>query len=208
MFASRLIIKHKIMDKEILTPEDSIALITKTIQQAKNRFAENGHILIMWGILVAAATLAQFLLLKTEYYKINYYPYFIMPLGGVYTYYYYGRKHKKNDLPVTIIGRILQIMGTLLGINFMVLGFLFWEKLGDALFPVLFLFMAVLIIIIGTSIKFKPFIFSGILLNLTAFGLFFIETIYHPAIMSVAAIITMVIPGIILYQSKAKYPKA
>ena len=99
MFASRLIIKHKTMDKELLTPEDSIALITRTIQQTKNRFVENGRILSMWGVLIAAASLAQFILLRMEYYQINYFPYFIMPPFGVYTFLYYYRKRKKLKKP-------------------------------------------------------------------------------------------------------------
>ncbi len=190
------------MDKELLTPEESLALITRTIQQSKNRFAENGHILIMWGVLIFAASFSQFILLRMEYYTINYYPYFSMPLGGVYTFWYYARKRKRNDIPVTIIGRILQTLGTVLGLNFMVLGFIYWQELGTALFPIFFIFLALLVIIMGTSIKFTPFIISGILLNLAGFALFFIDTIYHPAIMSAAAVITMVIPGIILNRSK------
>ena len=35
------------MDKTTLTPEESLLLITKTIEETKQRFQENGHILIL-----------------------------------------------------------------------------------------------------------------------------------------------------------------
>jgi hypothetical protein len=200
---TKINLKILAMDNESLTPEESIALITRTIQQTKYRFVENGHILIMWGVLICAASLAQFILLRLEHYTINYFPYFIMPLGGVYTYLYYGRKQKKNNLPVTIIGRILRVLGTVLGINFLVLGFIYWKELGAALFPIFFIFLALLVIIMGAAIKFKPFLIGGIILNLTGFALFFVELEYHPVIMSAAAVITIVIPGLILNRTKS-----
>ena len=36
------------MDEKI-TPEESLLLITKTIEETKKRFKENGHIIILWG---------------------------------------------------------------------------------------------------------------------------------------------------------------
>jgi hypothetical protein len=42
------------MDKtmnEKITPEESLLLITKTIEETKQRFKENGHIIILWGTI-------------------------------------------------------------------------------------------------------------------------------------------------------------
>ncbi len=53
IFVSIFIFKHKTMDKTMdkttLTPEESLLLITKTIEETKKRFEENGFIIIILG---------------------------------------------------------------------------------------------------------------------------------------------------------------
>lgn len=39
------------MDKNNLTPEESLLLISRTIEETKHRFQQNGHILILWGCI-------------------------------------------------------------------------------------------------------------------------------------------------------------
>ena len=64
------------MQTEKLTAEKSLELITEVITQARKKFEENGFIFMFWGALIAIAAIGQFLLLKYEYYSINWYPYF------------------------------------------------------------------------------------------------------------------------------------
>ena len=40
------------MDKTTLAPEESLLLITKTIEETKKRFEKNGHIIVLWGCLI------------------------------------------------------------------------------------------------------------------------------------------------------------
>ena len=50
------------MEKTELTPEQSLLLITKTIEQTKERFKENGHIFVFWGTLMLIVIGSQFML--------------------------------------------------------------------------------------------------------------------------------------------------
>ena len=40
------------MEKRNFTPEESLLLISKTIEETKQRFQENGHIIVLWGSLI------------------------------------------------------------------------------------------------------------------------------------------------------------
>jgi hypothetical protein len=80
----------------------------------------------------------------------------------------------------------------------MILGFLFRNKLGEAGAPVFLILFALFFILTGISIKFKPIIIGGILLNLMGFAAFYINGQYHGLIMATGAVIAMIIPGILL----------
>jgi len=188
----------------MLTPEESILLITRTIEDTKNRFRENGHIILLWGFLMFVVTLSQYILLRLELYRIHWYPNFLYPLGAVYTFVYFLKEHKKHNLPRTIIGNIIGALGWLLGANFMILGFFFSQKLGEAIAPVFLIFLALFTFVSGIAIRFRPLIIGGIVLNLTGIATFYFDWIYHLLIMSIGSVIALIIPGILLNRESKK----
>ncbi|MGD1008003.1 MAG: hypothetical protein ABR980_12325 [Ignavibacteriaceae bacterium] len=185
---------------EKMTPEESLFLITKVIEETKQRFKENGHIIILWGTLTFIVFVSQYILVLLGLYKLFDIAWtcILFPLGGIYSFIYGWKKHKKNNLPKTIIGNIIETMGWVVGINLMILGFLFRNKLGEAGAPVFLILFALFFILTGISIKFKPIIIGGILLNLMGFAAFYINGQYHGLIMATGAVIAMIIPGILL----------
>ena len=54
------------MEKTSLTPEQSLLLITKTIEETKERFKENGHVFVFWGTLMLIVIGSQFILSLLE----------------------------------------------------------------------------------------------------------------------------------------------
>ena len=77
------------MDKTTLTPEESLLLITKTIEETKQRFKENGHIIILWGAITFTVFLSQYILVVVGLYKvfdIIWTDYFISAWGDLYIY--------------------------------------------------------------------------------------------------------------------------
>ena len=69
IFVPLLIHKHKKMNEKTLTPEQSLLLITKTIEETKERFKENGHIFVFWGTLTVIVFGSQLILSLLELYK-------------------------------------------------------------------------------------------------------------------------------------------
>lgn len=192
------------MDKINLTPEQSLSLITKTIEDTKERFKENGHILVFWGVLILIVVGSQFILSILELYKFTMFPVYLYPLvGGVYMIYIWIKEKKKN-MPKTIIGNILGNIGLVIGLNLMTMGFLFSNQLGEAMGPVFIILLALMSIICGLTINFKPLTIGGILLNLIGLGSFFIDRDFHGFSMMLGAVVGLIIPGILLNYARRK----
>jgi hypothetical protein len=196
------------MDEKNFTPEESLLLISKTIQDTRNRFEEKGFLFIFWGILIFFVSLSQFVLTKLELNKIVYienwtirnWPVLLYLFGVIITLKYVKKTYKK--LPKTILGNISEAMSWLLGGNFMILGLFFGGTLNEHLIPVFLIIYAIWCVLTGVSIKFKPLIIGGILLNLLGFAAFLINWQYQPLMFTAGSIVALIIPGILLNKSK------
>jgi len=191
------------MDEKI-TPEESLLLIAKTIEETKKRFMENGHIMILWGVLTFIVFSSQYIFSLTGLYKKFdiIWTVILFPLGAIYSFIYIRKKMK--NLPATLLTRVMGTMGWAMGLNLMILGFLFGRQLGDALAPVFLILLALSMIVIGASIKFKPVFIGGLLLNLIGLGSFFLTRDYHGLSMILGAVVGMIIPGMLLNKARRK----
>jgi uncharacterized membrane protein YfcA len=151
---------------------------------------------MFWGALITITSISQFVLLKNEYYNINWYPYLLMPIGAIYSTIYFSKKKRKNKQ--NLISKILSALWIVLSINMMLLGFLFANNLKENLIPIILILLSIGIIVSGTSVKSKLLLYSGIFIALSSFLGFYLEWIYQPLLMGVVSIITILIPGIIL----------
>jgi hypothetical protein len=186
------------MGQTDLTPEQSLLLITKTIEETKVRFKEYGGVFIFWGTLTLIVFGSQLILSLLELYKFTMVPVYLFPAGAILTAIWAWKEHRKQNLPKTIIGTVLQNIGWVIGLNLMIMGFLFSDQLGDAIGPVFIILLALMIIVSGLSIKFRPLIIGGVLLNLIGLGSFFLARDYHGFSLMAGAVVGMIIPGILL----------
>jgi hypothetical protein len=192
------------MDKINLTPEQSLLLITKTIEDTKERFKENGHVLVFWGVLILIVVGSQLILSLLELYKFTMYPVYLYPLvGGVYMIYIWIKEKNKN-MPKTIIGNILGNVGWIIGMNLMIMGFFCSGQLGEAMGPVFIILLSLMSIVCGLSINFKPLTIGGLILNLIGLGSFFLDRDYHGFSMMLGAVVGLIIPGVLLNYARRK----
>ncbi len=194
------------MNKTILTPEESLLLITKTIEETKKRFEENGHIIILWGSLTFIVFLSQYILSLLGLYKLFDIAWtcILFPLGAIYTFIYTKRTVNKKNLPKTLLSRVIGTMGWAMGLNLLILGFLFGHQLGDAMAPVFIILLALSMIVTGASIEFKPLFIGGLLLNLIGFCTFYLERDYHGFSLMLGSVVGLIIPGILLNRANKK----
>jgi len=194
------------MDAKNFTPEESLLLISKTIEETKQKFQENGHIIILWGSITFLVFFLQYFFSYTGLYKKFdiIWTCILFPFGAIYTFVYVRGKEKKYNIPKNVLARIIGTMGWVVGMNLMLLGFFFNDDLGNAIAPIFLILFALLIIMTGVSIKFKPLIIGGILLNLIGFGTFWVSRDYQGFSMMLGSLVGLIIPGILLNKAKTK----
>ncbi|MBN1779624.1 hypothetical protein JW948_00725 [bacterium] len=194
------------MEKKKLTPEESLRLITQTIEETKQRLQEDGHIIILWGVLMFTVFFSQYFFSWVGLYKKFdiIWTTALFPLGAIYTFIYYRKTVNKKNLPKTLLTRVIGTMGWAMGMNLMVMGFLFSQKLGDAMAPVFIILLALSMIVTGASIQFKPLFIGGLLLNLIGFVTFWLDRDYHGFSLMLGAVVGLIIPGILLNKARRK----
>ncbi len=195
------------MDNPNFTPEESLLLISKTIEETKQKLQENGHIIILWGCLTFFVFFSQYVFELLGWHKKFdiIWTCILFPLGAIYTFIYTRRKIKKNNIPKTVLGITIEAIGWVVGMNLMILASIFGDHLGKALAPIILILLAMSVIVIGISIRFKPITIGGILLNLIGFGTFLVHPQYYGFCLMLGAVIGLIIPGILLNNNKKEY---
>lgn len=188
------------METDKLSPEKTLELIADVITQARNKFEENGFIYMFWGALIALTSFSQFALLANGSYDNHWYPYLLMPIGGIYSYVYYSRKKGKRKH--NVIGKTISSLWIVLLINTMIYGFVFANNLRSNLIPIILTLVSIGTIVSGTSIKSKLILISGIFVGLSAYVSFFLEWFYQPLLMGIVSVIAFFIPGVLLMIQK------
>lgn len=187
--------------QEELTPKESLDMIREIISESRSRLEEDGFIYIFWGILIALASFGQYYLLTQGMYEVNYYPYFILPLGGVYTYFYYSRKENR---PTNHIGKSISVLWIVLGLNMFALGFSYGMMLDTELVPVLLILLGIGIAVSGRLIQSTFLTGAGVVTNLLGLVCFFLPQMQHSLVMGIVAIVGVALPGFYLRNQHRK----
>lgn len=192
------------MEKTNLTPEQSLLLISKTIEETKDRFKEYGGVFVFWGTLTIFVFGSQLVLSLLELYRFTMLPVYLFPVGGIVTGLWAWRDHQRNNKPKTFIAGVLQNIGWIIGMNLMVMGFLFSNQLGEAIGPVFIILFSLMVLVSGLAIKFKPLIVGGAITNVIGLASFMIDTNYHGFSLMLGALVGMIIPGLLLNRARRR----
>lgn len=188
----------KFMGKQNLTPQESLELISDVIRVAKQRQEERGGIYIYWGLIIFVVGLGHYILQEMEAYDRIYLPYLFIPLAAALSYLIFPYYQKGKGLGDNKIGSIIGGVWLFAGINMMVVGFFLSQTLGRGTVPVILILEGIALGISGIAVDSRTLIYAGILANLAGVSGFWIENAYHPLLMAGIAILSLVLPGIIL----------
>ena len=183
------------MANKEFSPQESFLLINNMIAEARDRFVENGHIYVFWGAFIFLMSFSQYILIRLDYGYISYFPYFLVPLGVLYSFYYY-RKYRPTAGRSNQISRLLTNIWIVISVNMTTLGFFFFGLREENLIPVLLLLSGVGISISGVILKERMLTFAGILSNVLGLATFWMDLTIQPLMMATAAIVSLLIPGL------------
>jgi hypothetical protein len=176
-------------------PEESFKLIESVIQQAKNRFEENGAAFILWGIAVPLCCFGQAYLISIGKASISWYPYLILPLISIITIFFSAKKKNQTRNPLALISSRLWLFT---GINILIIAFGFNSYLLSNLTPIILLLLGIATAVAGSFIRSSLLLYCGLILNASAYVAFFIPWKHQPLFMGIIALLTFLIPGILL----------
>lgn len=188
------------MQSENFSPKDSLMLIDNMINQAKNRFSENGFLYLLWGWLVFFCSIGHFVLLKLNLLK---HPEIIWAscwLAVIFQIIYLSRR-KKTEKVKTYSENIINYIWVSFGVCMFVVSVIVSRTNNwDIINSLILLFYGTPTFLSGIAMQFKPLVIGGIICWALAVLSVFIAPLYVLLLLAVAVISAWIIPGYLLRQ--------
>jgi len=190
------------MHEENLNPRESLQLIESMINRAKDQFAEDGRLYLLWGWVVLVCSLTQFVLIHFFHYPYHYLVWTVSWLLLAYQFIYLRKKYRKQKV-VTYTDYIIRYVWIAFVVLIFLLGFLIGRLTTGEYYqhinPILLAVYGMPIFLCGIILRFKPLIMGGIgCWVLSVLTTFIKEYDYQFLMIPVAMIIAWIIPGYLL----------
>ncbi|HEX5151570.1 MAG TPA: hypothetical protein VFW07_08970 [Parafilimonas sp.] len=194
------------MENDNFSPQQSLQLIESMINRAKDKFAEDGFMYLIWGWLVLICSLLQFVLLHFVQYPQHYIVWLATIPAFIYQF-FYVRKRRKQQTVITYTGYIIGFVWITFAVVMMLLGFLVgFLTTGEYYTHIIHILLAVYgmpVFLTGIIIRFKPLIYGGIACWAFCIASTFVTNYdYQFLFIPAAMLIAWIIPGYLL---RAKY---
>ena len=194
------------MNEENLDPRQSLLLIESMINRAKDKFAEDGSMYLLWGWVVFICSLTQFVLMHFLKYPYHYIVWFASWIIVIYQLVYIRKKNKYRRVR-TYTGYILGYVWLTFVIVIFLLAFLIGRlTTGDYyihISPILLTIYGIPIFLSGIILRFRPLVIGGIGCWILSVAAMLINNYdYQFLLIPLAMIIAWIIPGYLL---RAKY---
>jgi hypothetical protein len=197
------------MEKNNLTPEESLEIIGKSISNFKINYREYANIILHWGWILALASLSNFIILKvlhnqeayelTGIYSLGNWGVFI--LVGFIILFFINRKTIKKKKLYTHLESYIKNLWSVAAASFFI-GTVICIKLGISPPPIMLLIAGIATTTSGLLIKFRPLIIGGISFFVFSITSTFLLNEYAALIVSAAIICGYLIPGYLLKSAK------
>ncbi len=188
------------------SPQQSLQLIESMINRAKDKYAEDGSMYLMWGWLVFICSLLQFLLLHVFQYEYHYIVWLVTIPFFIYQYFYVSKKQRQQKV-VTYTDSIVGYVWITFAIVIILLGFIVGLlTTGEYYTHIIHILLAIYgmpVFLTGVIVRFKPLTIGGIACWILCIISCFITIYdYQFLLIPVAMLVAWIIPGYLL---RAKY---
>jgi hypothetical protein len=192
-------------NKQTFTPEESLELITRTIAGYKSSYRQNNFYFLLWGWLIALASISHFvilrILLKNEAYgDIKLYSMLnwgIIILAGMILQFSHINKVKRETRVSSHLEKYMSVLWQVSAAA-MILAGIFSMKLQIYPSPFILTIAALATTVTGIQIKFRPMIFGGIAMFIAAAVSVFVLNEYQLLISAAALVVGYLVPGYML----------
>ena len=191
------------MQDDSFSPQESIELIQRMIHKTKNAAADSSVFFLLWGWVVFAACLLQYVLKIVMHYQHHYYAWFIV-IAGITGSIYLGIQKDKTGLVKTYISEGIEQLWTGSGVTFFALVFIFGKIGYQNSFTFYILLYGIGCFVTGRLIKFSPLVWGGIGASLLAILSAYLDYDTNIFVTAGSILISYIIPGYLL---RIKYKK-
>lgn len=189
--------------KEELSKDESLALITEMIGQAKRNVAKGGSFyFLLWGWVIALANLGHYLIDRFDWYEYPYIVWFLVIPAMIVTLVYSARRGSAAKI-VSHYDRIYGQIWMAIFIAIMIL-LVFMAKLDFNHNAVILLFSGLGTYISGFLLRFKPLILGGIALAISAVIAFNVSVMDQYLVAAVGLVLGYLVPGYLLKRAEGE----
>jgi hypothetical protein len=183
-----------------LKPSEGLQLIMDVIGKTRENIKEHSYLFLLWGWLIAGASIGFFLLRQYTAFKLYFLPFPVLALTGIIVTLAAWARHSRTS--ETYIGYFLKRLWQALGLSFIVVVFINVVK-GNLPFTYTILLGGIGTLVSGLVLRFRPMIIGGFTFIAMTVVSIFVADSYAPLVQAVAVITGYLIPGYLLKYSKA-----
>jgi hypothetical protein len=189
------------MDQEqYLTPGQGLTLISQVISRTRDNIREHSFIFLLWGWLLAIASLVWFILQTQTGVTYYFIPFPVLSAIGLIVSFIYYRKHIAAKTE-TYLNYFIRNLWMVLSLGFVVTVFV---SVSQEVWP--FSYTLILggigTMVTGLTMKFRPLFLGGIFFLLCSLVCIFLPVEYKVLVHGVAILFGYIIPGYLLRNSK------
>jgi hypothetical protein len=184
-------------EERILLPQESLALIAEAIRKTKENFRCNSRFFLLWGWLIAAASLGFFLLQQYTETRFFFLPFPVLAAAGIITTLVWYRQLKAKSTTETYMGYFVNRLWLVLGLSFILVVFISVSR-GWPPFLYTLIVAAIGTMVSGLAMKFRPLVWGGVLFMGAAVIGVYLPDAYLPLLTVLAMIGGYLVPGYLL----------
>jgi hypothetical protein len=186
-----------IPEEKTLLPQESLALIAEAIRKTKENFRENSRFFLLWGWLMAAASLGFFLLRQYTQTRFFFLPFPVLALVGIVTTLVWFRRLKAEAPTETYLGYFFNRLWMVLALSFILVVYISVSR-GWPPFLYTLIVAAIGTMVSGLAMKFRPLVWGGMLFFAAAVAGVYLPDPYLPLLTGFAMVGGYLVPGYLL----------
>lgn len=184
------------MEDKMLNEKESLELISRMIQNTRNRMVERaGTPFLIWGYATVAISLAVWYLITSTGNYQWYFLWFLLPVIGVPVTYLSNRKHRPQAK--TYVDRVVSSVWVVFGCVAFVFSILAFFRPLPILFLILLL-MGMATTLTGMVIRFRVVVVGGLLGMLSSLACLWLQGTDQILVFAAVFVFMMIVPGHVL----------
>ncbi len=184
-------------EERTLLPEESLALIAEAIRKTKENFRENSRFFLLWGWLIAAASLGFFLLRQYTDTRFFFLPFPVLAAAGIVTTLVWYRQLRAKSPTETYLGYFVNRLWMVVGLSFILVVYISVSR-GWPPFLYTLIVAAIGTMVSGLAMKFRPLVWGGVLFFMAAVAGVYLPDAYLPLLTGLAMMGGYLVPGYLL----------